>query len=68
MEDTAKKVRLKKGVTYKLCSCGVSKILPFCDEEHKKLNEETGSRYKSVKITPDQDVDITADCKNWEKE
>jgi CDGSH-type Zn-finger protein len=67
MEPSEKKLSLKKGITYKLCTCGLSKNLPFCDEAHKEFNEEHGTNYKSLKLTPKEDVEITASCKNWEK-
>lgn len=62
-----KEVVLKAGNQYSLCTCGFSKVLPFCDETHKKVNEEKGTKYCSLKITPDKDVSIKAKSKAWER-
>ena len=51
VEPIHKKLTLKKDKRYKLCTCGTSKTIPFCDDSHKQLNEQTGSSYKSLKIT-----------------
>jgi CDGSH-type Zn-finger protein len=68
MDEVVKKIELKKGVQYKLCTCGTTKILPFCDETHKVLNEETGSNFKSLRITTEEDVVINVTSKNWKVE
>ena len=60
------KLNLKKGITYKICTCGTSKIIPLCDDSHRDLNEETGSNYKSLKITPEEDIELNVLSKNWE--
>lgn len=59
-------LKLKKGNRYSICSCGISNRLPFCDGGHKKLNQESSSNYKSVKITASENVEISLDCANWE--
>ncbi len=66
METAEKKMALKKGVAYKLCTCGLSKTLPFCDESHKEFNEIHNTHYKSLKITPQENVEVTISSKNWE--
>jgi len=58
-------LKLKKGNRYSICSCGVSKRLPFCDGKHKELNQQKNSTYKSIKITPSADVEISLNCANW---
>ena len=60
------KVSIKKGETCKICTCGKSKILPFCDESHKELNEQNNTSYKSLRITPEKDITLDFDSKNWE--
>lgn len=67
MEQTKKPIllKLKKGTRYSICSCGISKRLPFCDGRHKELNEKTNGTYKSIKITPSENIDIVLDCANW---
>ena len=37
-------ISLKKGIKYSICSCGISKRLPFCDGRHKILNENGDQR------------------------
>ncbi|MEN9626334.1 MAG: hypothetical protein RL557_662 [archaeon] len=67
MESSERKLLLKKGVTYKLCTCELSKILPLCDESHKEFNERHGTYYKSFKITPSEDIESVVSSKNWEQ-
>jgi len=31
-----KKIKLYKGKKYSICSCGLSKNIPFCDNEHRE--------------------------------
>ena len=59
------KVNLKKEKKYKFCSCGVSKKLPFCDNEHRKLNTSNNPEFKSIKIISEKDVSITIESKKW---
>ena len=54
-------IQLKAGKKYSICSCGISKSLPFCDNAHRKFNTENGTEYRSVKITPDNDTIIHND-------
>ncbi len=63
--DQPKIIKLKKGMRYSICSCGVSNRLPFCDGRHKALNQETNSNYKSIKIIPTEDIDVSLNCANW---
>ena len=53
-----KKIKLQKGRKYNICSCGLSNTLPFCDNAHRKYNEEKGTNYKSVKIIEEQTTEI----------
>lgn len=68
MESSEKKIILNKGMKYSICTCGASLKIPFCDESHKKLNEEKNCSYKSLKITPEEDVTLTLNSKAWEKD
>ena len=45
-----KEVILEAGKQFSICTCGQSKNLPFCDSSHKKINEERGTSYHSLKI------------------
>ena len=65
--ENTKKVVMKAKIRYKLCTCGTSKILPFCDDSHRKLNEEKGTNYKSLKIVPKEDITIDVSSKTWKK-
>jgi CDGSH-type Zn-finger protein len=60
-----KKIKLKKGKKYSICSCGVSKVLPFCDNAHRKYNSKNETQYKSVKITPEETIVLNLDSVNW---
>ena len=60
-----KKIELKKGIQYKFCTCWSTKTLPFCDKSHKILNEKTGNDFKSLKITPENNIIINVSSKNW---
>ena len=62
------KLDLKKGETYKICTCGTSKSIPICDDSHRQLNEEKGTSYKSLKITPMKDINMEVSSSNWEKD
>ena len=61
-------ILLKKGIKYSICSCGISKRLPFCDGGHRILNEKGDANYKSVKITAHDDINLSFNCANWENE
>ena len=59
------KIDLKKKKQYKLCTCGVSKSLPFCDDEHRNFNKKNNTEFKSLKITSDYNVSIKVESKKW---
>ena len=63
-------IKLKAGKRYKICSCGLSQILPFCDNAHREFNTTHNTEYKSVKITPDSDtiIEVTSNCWKSDKE
>ena len=62
----AKKIQLKAGKRYSLCSCGKSAVLPFCNGAHKELNEQQGSNYKSVTLLPSSDTEVAVYSATWE--
>lgn len=64
-EQKFQTIELEKGIQYKLCTCGASKIIPFCDDSHKLLNEKTGSNFKSIKIIPENNITLKVLSKNW---
>ncbi len=60
-----KEVKLYKGRKYSICSCGLSKNLPFCDNEHRSYNEKNQTNYKSVKIIAEETVMININSSAW---
>ena len=60
-----KTITLKKDQTTKICTCGTSKTIPYCDDSHRELNEKENTNYKSLKITPKEDTTLTVSSKTW---
>ena len=60
------KIKLSSGKKNSICSCGLSKDLPYCDNAHRQFNAENGTNYKSVKITPNSDVTINITSSTWD--
>jgi CDGSH-type Zn-finger protein len=60
-----KKIKMHKGKKYSICSCGLSKSLHFCDNEHRAYNQENKTNYKSVKITAEQTTVININSSTW---
>ena len=67
LPEKAVRVNLKAGKKYAICSCGHSKIMPYCDHSHRDLNEEKGTSYKSVKIYTETDIAVSFYGANWDK-
>jgi len=65
IEQETKKVVLKAGQKFSVCTCGHSKVLPLCDDTHKEINEEKGTSYRSLKIWPKEDITLDLFSKNW---
>ena len=59
-------IKLKAGKKYSICSCGLSNVLPFCDNAHREHNSTYKTDYKSVKITPEKDTLIRVTSSRWE--
>ena len=66
LPEGAKKIQLKGGRRYSFCTCGKSKVLPYCDGVHKELNERKGSNYKSFKLFPHSDAEVVVHSATWE--
>ena len=62
-----KKIKIHKGIRYSICSCGLSNTLPFCDNAHRKYNEENKTNYKSVKIISEDTVMIDIHSSIWKE-
>jgi len=65
MDANIIRIKLKKGVKYSICSCGFTKKLPFCDNQHRQYNKQNNCSYKSVKIIPSDNVDVDVSSSNW---
>jgi CDGSH-type Zn-finger protein len=63
--STSIRLHLQKGKKYSICTCGASKVLPYCDNQHRILNKEQGTNYKSLKIVVEDDVNVTLDSSTW---
>jgi len=61
-------LKLKAGRRYKICSCGLSQILPFCDNAHRDFNAANNTEYKSIKITPDSNIIIEVTSSRWDSD
>ena len=59
-------IKLKKNTKCSICSCGISKKLPYCDNSHRKYNKINNTNYKSVKIYLLDDENIKVSCSNWD--
>ena len=62
-----KTIQLYKGKKYSICSCGLSRALPFCDNTHREFNAKNGTDYKSVKIRPNETVEVELNSANWKR-
>ena len=61
-------IKLKANKKYSICSCGLSGILPFCDNTHREFNAANNTEYKSVKITPEKDTIVNVTSSRWQSE
>ena len=59
-------IKLNAGKKYSICSCGLSKKMPFCDNAHREYNAEHDTEYKSVKIIPEEDTVIQISSSRWQ--
>ena len=68
-EETREEITLKPGERKSICTCGYSKILPYCDNQHRVINERDDTCYKSLKVEnpTDRDITIKLECGNWKK-
>ena len=60
------KITIKKGETCKICTCGKSQIMPICDDTHRVYNEQNNKNFKSLKITPEEDIVLDLTSSTWE--
>ena len=38
--DKKNRIKIKKNVKYSICSCGYSKKIPYCDNQHRIYNQK----------------------------
>jgi len=62
---TKKKLKLLKNKKYSFCTCGLSKKLPFCDNNHREHNLKNKTNYKSLKIIPHKDIEVEVSSSTW---
>ncbi len=69
-EEKHFEIIIRPGQTCKICTCGYSKTLPYCDDTHREINEQQGTNYKSVKLRNPSDNTMVFDSysSNWNKE
>ena len=58
-------MKLSKNMKYSFCKCGLSETLPICDHSHREYNLINITNFKSLKITPDNDVNIEVKSSTW---
>lgn len=58
-------MKLSKNMKYSFCTCGLSETLPICDHSHREYNLINNTNYKSLKITPDRDVNVEVKSSTW---
>ena len=61
-------IKLKKNIKCSICSCGVSKKLPYCDNSHRNYNKINNTNYKSLKIYLLDHGEIKISCSNWSRD
>ena len=60
------RLKIKKDVKYSICTCGFSKKLPFCDNEHRSYNKKNNTIYKSIKVKSSNNTNIVFSSSNWD--
>tara|TARA_Y100001970_G_scaffold164900_1_gene201494 strand:- start:135 stop:332 length:198 start_codon:yes stop_codon:yes gene_type:complete len=60
------KIKILPKKKYSICSCGLSKIIPFCDNAHRVHNCKYNTNYKSVKIISEKKIDLDISSSTWE--
>ena len=59
------KIKIISNKKYSICSCGLSGILPYCDNAHRKFNSKNNTNYKSVKIISDTNIKLDIESSTW---
>jgi len=60
-------IKLHKGRKYSFCTCGLSALLPFCDNAHREYNEKNKTNCKSIKIIASETTIININSSTWKK-
>ena len=61
------RLKLKCHKKYSICSCGISKIMPICDNSHRNYNDKNHTKFKSIKIIANCDTILNLTSSSWEK-
>ena len=56
MKNNKYDIKLKKDIKYSLCTCGLSKELPLCDNAHRQYNAKNKVNFKSLKIRSNRNL------------
>ena len=67
MINNDKQIKAKKNILYSICTCGLSKKIPFCDNTHRQIKNISDIEFKSVKISCSKDNILSLKCKTWDK-
>ena len=62
------KISIDSSRQYSICSCGLSKNLPYCDNAHRDYNKHNNTNYKSVKVYLLDEEKIKISCSNWNED
>ncbi len=65
-EEKTFELKLEAGKSYKICTCGNSRIMPLCDNSHRNLsNYKDNPSLRSLKICSNVEVILTLECENY---
>ncbi len=59
------KTTIEKDEGVYLCTCGASSAKPLCDGAHNAKNEAENARYKPIKVSASESVELDVDSPNY---
>ena len=66
LRNLVMKIKIIPKKIFSICSCGLSKKLPFCDNAHREYNTENNLNYKSIKITSNKNIEVDITSSTWD--
>lgn len=60
-------VEIQEEKRYSFCTCGLSEVLPYCDNAHREHNDKHGTHYKSLKIRSVKAVKLGLSSATWKR-